>query len=467
MSSIMVKKRKLLGVTLALLCVIAVALPAQEEGEGSNLDFGLDLELGAQTFNEVNDSGETTQVTYQSLSLNPDIGFGPFGIGLAVTVHYRFNAGEEGNSFAIREEDWVPTGDTTFLELYLPMFRYVRWGQRGEPIYAKLGSIDDATLGNGFIMGNYSNTHFLPEKRIFGLTFDLDGRLFKFPYVGFQSFVGNLAHFDVMGGRLFGRPLLWLDVPIIKNLEIGATLAADIDPYYHTDTLPTGVTEGEADEASVQVFGADFKLPILGSQIVSLAAFGDYVVQNQHTGGMIGFGGALFGFLPYGFQLRILGENFLPAYFGDTYDLYRTQYYTIANATDTTYIESSAGWFANTGFSFLEDKISFSLTGQGPFGKPAGEDPDPDQEWVNYPRIDGRVAVEEGLIPGFSFEATLERRNIQSFSDLIDLSEAIIGATVNYQTGPAVITLAYDVSFNPNTGEWETSAQLQSSLSLF
>ncbi len=464
----MVRIRRLLGLTLALLCVVVVALPAQEEGEGNNLDFGLDMELGAETFNEPDGSGGTTQVTYQSMSLNPDIGFGPFGIGLAVTVHYRFNAGTEGSSFEIRKEDWVPGEDRTFLELYLPMFRYVRWGQRRDPIYAKLGSVEDATLGNGFIMGNYSNTHFLPEQRIFGLSFDLDGRLFKFPYVGFQSFVGNLAHFDVMGGRLFARPLLWLGVPIIKNIEVGATLAADIDPFYHTQTLPAGMTQEEADKASVKVFGLDFKLPILGSQVISLAAFGDYVVQNQHSGGMLGFGGALFGFLPYGFQLRILGENFLPAYFGNTYDLYRKQYYMIANAPDTgePYVESSAGWFANTGVSFLENKVSFSLTAQGPFGKPV-KNPDPDREWVNYPRIDGRLALEEGLIPGFSFEATLERRNIQSFPDLIDWEQAVIGATVNYQTGPAVITLAYDVNYNPNTEQWETSAKLQSSLSLF
>ena len=26
---------------------------------------------------------------------------------------------------------------------------------KGEPLYAKFGSIDDATLANGFILGNY------------------------------------------------------------------------------------------------------------------------------------------------------------------------------------------------------------------------------------------------------------------------------------------------------------------------
>ena len=105
---------------------------AQEE---SNMDFGLDIGIGAETFNEID---ETEPITYQSLSLNPDFAIGPFGVGMDITVHYRFNGGETGNEFEIRVEDWIPTaGVTTVLDLYLPLLRYVRWGLRGEPLYIK------------------------------------------------------------------------------------------------------------------------------------------------------------------------------------------------------------------------------------------------------------------------------------------------------------------------------------------
>ena len=454
----MAKQWKLLILSIAMCLTVSPAFTQEEE---SAPEFGLDLGLGAATYNELSDDRLTTeQVTYQSLSLSPDFAIGPFGIGVAITLNYRFTGGD-GSEFELRSADWIPSEEVSFLELYLPLFRYIRWGQRGEPLYIKLGSIDDATLGNGFIMGNYSNTHFLPDTRIFGLMFDLDGQLFNFPLVGLQSFVGNLATFDVMGARLYTRPLVFLQVPIIQFLEVGASIVADRDPYAFV----------EATESNpISVWGIDFKLPILSNPIISLVAFGDFVSQNEHTGGMIGFAGKLFSFLPYGAQLRILGDDFIPVYFGEPYDLFRAQYYAIATnpTTSEPIIDSTAGWFANTGLSILDGLISFSISFDGPFVKPARDILDTDDDaWVNYPHLRGSFVLAEGLVPGLWLNASLDKRNIQTFADLIDFSDAVIGLTINYKTGPAVLTLAYDVRFNPVTEEWETSAKLQSSLSLF
>ena len=68
--------------------------------------------------------------------------------------------------FKFRDADWVPEEKTFegFLSLYLPKFNYIRYGNKGEDIFVKLGSIEDATLGTGFIMGNYSNAMFLPNE---------------------------------------------------------------------------------------------------------------------------------------------------------------------------------------------------------------------------------------------------------------------------------------------------------------
>jgi hypothetical protein len=444
---------------LALAMVLTAFVGFAEEG--TTPEFGLDLGLGAATFND----GEEP-VTYQSLSLNPDFAIGKFGIGLAVTINYRFNGGDANDEFEVRSADWVPSeAGVSFLELYLPMFRYLRWGFRGDPLYVKLGSIDDATLGNGFIMGNYANTLFLPEQRIFGLSLDIDGKLFNFPFVGFQSFVGNLADFDVIGGRLFARPLLLFEIPILKFLEVGTTLVADIDPYaFIKSTLPDETPPAE----TVSVWGVDFRLPVISGPIFSMLAFGDFVTQPGTAGGMLGVAGKLFSFLPYGAQLRFLGDDFIPVYFGRPYDLYRADYYAISRNDDATVIEGTAGWFASTGFSIFEDKIALNISIDGPFKDPApGIDDDEEGAWVKFPHLRGSFVVAEGLLPGFSFDASVDKRNIQKFADLVDFSDAVIGATINYQTGPAVITLAYDVRYNPVTEAWETSAKLQSSLSLF
>jgi hypothetical protein len=449
-----------------LLCIITCTVSGVVFAQDADpMDFGFDLGIGAESFNE---PGIEDPVTYQTLSLMPDFAFGQFGIGLDLTFHYRFTGGD-GGEFEIRKADWDPKlAGVTFLELYLPRFRYIRWGFRGDPLYIKLGSIDDATLGNGFIMGNYANTLFLPELRIFGMNFDIDGALFNFPYVGLQSFIGNLANPDIIGGRLFARPLAWLSMPILPHLEIGYTVVGDIDPFRYTDD-PAFFGYSDVDEESIVVHGADFILPLISNDILTLATFGDVVFQGTHTGGMLGAGAKFFKILPVGAQLRFLGPNFIPAYYSATYDIYRPVYYIIANSEEEI-IPGSVGWFANTGFSFLEDQIVMDVSLDGPFVKPLPDEPD---NWVNWPHLRMTFLLGEGLLQGFDFSFWYDKKNIQEFGDLIDATDAVIGAAVNYHTGPAVITLEWDIQYNPEhdlsdpASAWNTTAKLKSSISLF
>ena len=236
---------------------------------------------------------------------------------------------------------------------------YIRWDEKGAPLYVKLGSIDDGTLGNGFIMGGYANTLFVPDDRHFGLAFDLDGALFKFPYVGLETFVGDLAEFDVIGARLFVRPLIWLGVPIIKDLQVGATFAMDLKPYLYDDPVDT-------DGSPVAVYGADARLPILSLKILSLAVFADVAtIEGESYGGMVGFGGRLLSFLTYGAQLRVLGPNFIPVYFDATYDLFRSAKYDLVQTGAGT--ETTMAWYASLGTSFLNDLIVFNVGLDAPF----------------------------------------------------------------------------------------------------
>ncbi len=245
--------------------LIAAAAFAEEGGSsGSKPSFGLGLGIGVQTFTDT-----IPPTTYQSLSLSPDLALGKFGIGLAVTLNYRFT----GSGIEVRLKDWWPQSPdpVTFQSvaaIYLPKIKYVRWGEKGDPLFVKLGSIDDATLGNGFIVSNYANTLFLPEERHFGLNLDVDGSLFKFPFAGLETMVGDLAQFDVIGGRLYVRPLIGTSIPILKNLEFGGTVAADTKPYLYR--VPA------ASAPAVVVFGGDVRLPILYLEnVFSLVTFAD------------------------------------------------------------------------------------------------------------------------------------------------------------------------------------------------
>jgi hypothetical protein len=445
------KKYTLIAILLSLVLLFALAEDSADGDEGGGFDIDFNLGLGVETFQEWSDTdSDWVDVAYQKLSLSPDISIGNFGIGLDVVIHYQFQAGE----LVIREEDWVPANFSDGLELYLAKFKYVRWGYKNDPLYVKFGSIEDALLGNGFILGGYSNTHFLPDYRIFGLNLDIDGALFNFPLVGIETFVANIVKPDVMGFRPFVRPLFLTELPILKNLELGLTFALDLDPFAFYSRLygedpqlfkdDLGIT---TTDDTVFFYGLDIFQPILASPIVSLAAFTDIARdKNSHTGWMLGAGGSLFSFLNYGAQLRVLGAGFIPTYFDPYYDLSRPFKYALLESPDES--EGFVGWFASLGTSLLENQISLNFTLDGPFG---ALDSDVDNP-LNYPHLTGSFNINEGLIPGLSFEASYDKVLIRQFADIIDPEGAILYARINYQTGPAVISLFYQLKYDPVQG---------------
>jgi len=211
--------------------------------------------------------------------------------------------------------------------------------------------------------------------------------------------------------------------------------------------------------------GLDFVQPILSNPIVSLAGFGDIVFQPNGTGGMLGVGGRLISFIPYAVQLRIMGDNFIPVYFDGTYDLYRAEKYMVSQGILN--IPGYVGWMASTGFSLLDDKIILNIAMDGPFkAPPTGAITS--HSASEYPHLKGTFILAEGLLPGFSVDAYYDKKYITSLSDLIDQEGALIGANINYKTGPAIITLAYEVRYNPTspTG-YDVAAKLITSLGLF
>lgn len=469
------------ALTSALIIALLAALPLATQSENG---FGFDMNLGIGVNSFVDPStGEPS--TWQNLRLQPDISIGKFGIGLDISLNFRF-ADENGDSgFQIREEDWVPNKElgTTFADLYLPLFRYLRYGQKGEPLFAKIGSIDDAILGNGFIIGNYANTNFLPLRRVTGLSFDFDGNLLNFPYLGIETFISNLSAFNVLGARLFTRPLAWTGVPIIQTAQLGFTVAADLNPFYYEaqefkalyaqdnsatnkyasfwdkdSSLDSDASNDNLDK-EVLIYGVDLRVPILSTDVVSLAAFTDLVFQNKTQGFMIGLGGQLLKLFNYGAQIRIMGEDFIPVYFDRTYDLYRTaKWEAYQGHLD---IPAYQGWFASLGLNALEGLVNFNIGMEGSFANENSLD-------ILKPTLRGHLSVAPELLAGFSIQGSYEKRYISSLGDLVSAENAVIGLILGYKTGPASINLIYDVKYNPNstTGEsWETSSRIETTIS--
>ncbi len=435
---------------IAALCLLATMMFAEDSAKP---EFQAGISLGTDVL--INDG---VSETWNSLGFQPDLAIGPFGVGLDLTMRFKLMPTPE-TALEVYPGDWIPEEGKNILDLYLPKIMYVRYGFRGDPLFAKLGSIDDLTLGNGFIVGEYSNTRFLPTQRITGLDVGVDGALFKFPYVGLELLTGNLARLDVLGGRLFVRPLVGMEIPIIKNLQIGATIATDRDP---------GLYSGETLEAQT-VFGADLFLPLISSQLFPLATFAEMAFEpNNSSGFMLGAGGRLIGLITYAAQLRILGAGFSPVYFDANYDLFRSEKAKLMTTDVPADAEGFAGWLAKAGASLFEDKLYFSVSVDGPFNA----NPDPASLTPNsaeYPHLRGVIGMAEGVLGGFFVSGAYDKyflgKETGFFADLIDPSDAVITAALNYKTGAAVFTLLYNLSYNPAAvNGFDVTSSLQSSI---
>ncbi len=444
--------RRFLCCVLVLLAINA-HIYAEEESANSEagFDFHFRLGLGAASFDDV---------TYQKIALMPELILGKFGIAFDFSFHFRLVNSE----LVFRSEDWVPR-EITFpnvLGLYLAKFRYIRYGVKGDPLYVKFGSISDGTLGNGFIMGGYSNTLFLPERRILGLSFDLDGALFDFPLIGFETHIGDLSAFDVMGARLFVRPFALAEVPIIGQLQIGGTVVADLQPYRYAESEVKEQAEAAGintsyTEAKAYAFGADAKLPLLSGPLLSLTLFADAAtLKARSIGGMVGAGGRLLQIILFGAQLRFLGESFVPSYFDATYDISRAPRYALLEGVYST--PAFTGWLAGLGVSLFEDTLVFMVTVDGPFGT---VDPANAENFLNYPHLRAVVALQDGPLPGFWFDLSYDKRMLRHVADLISPEWAVARARVNYRIGPAVISFFYQLRYEEN--DWE-SAKVTSGL---
>lgn len=442
-----------LAVVLGLACcaVFPAVLPA--ETPSSSFAFSMGLGIGVQTFNGADDPG-----TWQSLSLTPDFSFGKLGVGLDVTLNYNFSGGS-GNSFAIRRADWWPSGDVTLRSVaavYLPKIAYVRWGLKGDPLFLKLGSFNDATLGDGFIMGDYNNRLFLPTERHFGLQADVDGVLFDFPYVGVETVIGNLAQMDVLGARFYVRPLVKTSIPVLSDLQVGVTAAVDTNPYFETASAATGSA------SPIGVFGAGLLLPLIYTKdVFSLVSFADAAsIQAKTWGTMVGVGGRIITIFTYGAQLRLLGPGFTPTYFGPGYDAQRDlQYNAVQNPAGSGV---TFGALASAGISVLGDKLIFKLTLDTPF---VTSETDPT---LKDPHLNGILTLAPGVLPLFGFDFVYDKKGIGKFVEIFDATNAVIQAKLNLQSGPAIISFIYYITYDraqPNP--WVVTSGLQASVALF
>jgi hypothetical protein len=370
---------------------------------------------------------------YYLVSLAPEIAFGKFGIGLDLNLNI------SSKDQKIRKEDFDETYD------YIRIIRYLRYGSKGDEFYIRLGALDYSKLGHGFILYNYKNSPSFDNRKI-GTELDID-----FGKWGLETVYGDFAGASVLGMRGYTRPLQFTpakDIPVIGNLEIGATVASDVrGDSRDTSLVITGVDTSAAKSGTMTVVGVDLGLPLLRSSIADLTYYIDYAkVLNYGHGFATGLE-ANFSFLGvvkmFSKFERRFGESdqFIPAYFDAFYELERYQstpgnFHSKAKTLAKT-ISQGPGYFG----SLLVDVLG-TIQVEGSYQK---LDLNPTSGIMHLGTNTG------DKIPVVMVSAGYDKRNIRNNKDVFTLDErSLLYAEVGYKPYPfMIVSTLYTWTFAP------------------
>ncbi len=344
--------------------------------------------------------------TYFTFNLRPDLSLGKFGLGLNVNLLYNTKNG------AIRSVDWDEKYD------WARLIRYIRYGRKRDPFYARVGTLDAARLGHGFIMNYYTNEASFDQRKI-GLEFDID-----FGPAGFETVTNNLGRFEVFGTRAYVRPLKpYIDIPIIKNLTFGATYVTDVDPDSRR-----GTSDG------IHALGFDIELPLLQTKLLNTFTYFDWAkIDTFGSGVALGIEANLrviAGVAEVSAKLerRILGKEFLPSYFDAFYEVER---FRPADG-DMIYRKDFA-------LAAIQDET------KGVFGELAGHILNTIRLVGNFQRLDQtpnsgvlHLAADTGdKIPVLAFQAKYDKMGIETLNDAFTLDDRSIARIgVGYKVKP-------------------------------
>ena len=373
---------------------------------------------------------------YYLVSLAPEIAFGKWGVGLDLNLHV------SSKDQKIRKADFDETYD------YIRIIRYIRYGTKGEEIYARVGSLDYARLGHGFILYNYKNSPSFDNRKV-GAEFDLD-----FGKWGMETVYGDFAGASVLGMRGYTRPLQFTpaaSIPVIGNVEVGATFASDV----RKDARDTGIViraNGATfdtttyDAGSMSIIGIDLGLPLFKLPVADATLYLDYAkIFNYGSGFATGID---FNFSALGMKIftkfeRRFGQTdkFIPAYFDAFYELERYQY-TPGN------FQSKA--------KTLEQTIS---PGPGYFGSLLVDVLGTIQMEGSYQKLDLHptsgilhIGTNTGSkIPLISLSAGYDKKYIKNNKDVFTLDErSLLYAEIGYKPYPfMIVSTLYTWTFAP------------------
>ncbi|GAB1457325.1 hypothetical protein MASR2M48_26330 [Spirochaetota bacterium] len=381
----------------------------------------LGMEIGSITIN-----GET----WAKAVIQPTFTIGKLKTGLYLPIIYSNNlfdsstwykpSGNDEWSFGTdigwTSENWMPALADAATDLALKI-KFIEYGKPlVDPFFLKIGNLNSFTIGHGLLMRNYANDADFPSIRRIGLNFGLDSGGW-----GFEALTNDLTDNQILGARLYVRP--------IPGFKLAIGLSSAVDLYPATDIDVAVQPDKYGDPAFIG--GAfDFDLPIVTSGLFGVRLFADVAAMAPYvrdpfiyegsqgeagfrydmvwTGDSIQNWGAASGlignvlFIDWRLEYRYFTGAFRPAFFDSSYERRRSSlvkewasYMSGAQAIDQS--PSVMGIYGEGGASLMKDKLSLTLGYFWPWSADATSLDEQISSSDDYFKV--ALNIKKGLIP--------------------------------------------------------------------
>ena len=329
-------------------------------------------------------------------------------------------------------------------------------------------------------MRDYSNMLRYPEVRQIGL--QLGG---KIPIAGMQieGFSSNLIKNEILAGRVSFLPLGSTNIPLLKNIRFGSTVAHDrnqikglldsdkddypdvYDDYPYNESSHNEVDENEdywldiyeeingdsigfhdwfwnsqyltrnpsfADlgEDDVTVIGVEYELPLITKKLFYLSHYSEVAKILDHKMGFI-FPGFYSKFLIFhaNLEFRFYQDDFAPAFFDELYDEQRAivipQTNDVVSKEDLLiFREESRGWYGSL-TADLFHLLFLTISYEDMYGK----------DNIHYKSLWGKASINTDFVPKFSRAEIGYSQTGFDKLEYFKTPSALVSGTLGYDLG--------------------------------
>ncbi len=255
-------------------------------------------------------------------------------LSLQVPLRLRLVDRDPQNEGTLRKEDWDESGD------YLRVIRFVEYGYPNEALHFRLGELGGVVLGHGTVMNRYFNVLDVDHYQ-----FGLHGNLNTLQG-GAQIMLDHLIEPEVVAGRAYWRPwATFAPNSWMTRYAVGVALSVDVDTptSFKRREIPGELEPGpfEVDDkknlvveksTNTGVLTLDQEILLVDDELVDFTPFVDVNFhlsggQGLHVGTLTNLRPSKKLSLYTRAELRVLGERYIPDYFGSIYEIERNTYF--------------------------------------------------------------------------------------------------------------------------------------------